>query len=75
MTRTPEYSDREWRSPSFNDGWANGNRDALRTGMCPPLPPIGPASDGAMYLRGYHRSFDAAVPHVCTDKCRRKAAG
>ena len=68
----------EDNSPMFKVGLADGLRDAARVSICPPLPPLGPEPPHpdypVMYLRGYHREFDVAVPHVCTDKCRKEAS-
>jgi hypothetical protein len=60
----------------FDIGQQDGTADRARVEHCPPLPPFGPAPRNPryphMYNRGYQQAMASAVPHVCTDQCRRR---
>jgi hypothetical protein len=62
-------------SPRYAAGQRDGQADADRIGHCPSLPPYGPCPPDPryphMYNRGYHDVFDAALPHICVEKCRQ----
>lgn len=62
-------------SPYYRAGCADGARDVLLVQLCPPQPPLGLDPDRAwsgMYKDGYRDVFSTAVPHVCTEACKRQ---
>ena len=71
--------ERKLKSPNYLIGKGDGEQDRRRVENCPPLQAIGPQPETlehpewpAMYNYGYEDAFSKAVPHVCTERCRRR---
>lgn len=68
----------EANSPMYALGLIDGAADAERVSQCPPQPAEGPCPPHpgyrVMYNKGYDRAFGVAVPHICTQECKRQAS-
>lgn len=65
----PGYS--EEHSPTYKQGRADGLRDTALMTSCPGNAPIGPDPDGgAMYQRGYERTFVEGF-HIPCSGCKK----